>query len=424
MGLGVALGCGLLIGIERERSKGAAGSGRKHAYAGMRSFAIAALSGALAKTLDPALVVVGAWLIVLLSAISYWRERASDPGITTELALFLSYLLGVNAIDRPELSGAAAVMVAAMLNLRSRLHHFARVSLTSGELRDALILAGAALVVMPLLPDAGSRALLGVNPQRLWGLVILIMSIQAGAHVALRVAGPRLGLALSGFASGFVSSVATTAAMGARSRSAPALLRACVSAALMSNIATFILLAFVTVTVAPGLLAGMAPLLASGALAAAVVAVLSQRGTHALASSSPESSPESPTESCPESCPVAGHAFSIRQALGFALILGLATALLAYANAHFGQDATRAGAALAGLLDAHAASGSALSLGAGGAISAAEAQLAVLLALSSNTLSKFVAAVLAGGRAYALRVGAGLLPIVLAAWMPYWLAGA
>jgi uncharacterized membrane protein (DUF4010 family) len=402
LSLCVALGCGLLIGIERERRKG---SGPTRSYAGVRSFALAAMLGALAQLLGGSLVIVGGLLILALSAISHYRDRSSDPGITTELALFLSFLLGVHAIDDPQLSAAAAVIIAFMLNLRIPLHHFARVSLRTSELRDALILAGAALVIYPSLPDVASNWLLGSNPRRLWGLVILIMSLQAGAYVALRSGGSRLGLALSGFASGFVSSTATTAAMGTRCRNDPALLRACVSGTLLSNIATFILLLIVTMTIAPTVLSDVAATLGCGFLAACLVSGISLLGQGHVAAAQ---------------APVSGRAFSIKQALAFALILTAATGAVAYANAYLGQTAARMGAAIAGLADVHAASGSVLSLAGSGVISPKEALFAVLLAVSTNTLSKLVAAALSGGVVFATRVGLGLAVILLAAWAPYW----
>lgn len=399
-GLGVALGCGLLIGIDRERRKG---RGARRAYAGLRSFGIASLCGALAQLLGGGLVLAGAALVVVLSAIAYWRNNSDDPGITTELALMLSYLLGVNAIGNPELSAGVAVIVAGLLTWRSRLHHFARVSIRAVELHDALVLAGAALVVLPLLPDAGSSWLLGVNPKRLLGLAIAIMAIQFGAHVALRVAGARLGMALSGFASGFVSSLATTAAMGTRCAREPGLRGACVSAALMSSVATFVLLTIVTLTVAPGVLGALLPTLGAGAACALAVAgasLAAQRGGAVPAGR-------------------ARHAFSVRQALGFAFVLSAVSVALAYAHTYLGQSAALVAATLAGSLDVHAAAASVLSLAAAGSMPVGDAQLALLLALSANTAGKAVAALWAGGRAYGLRVGLGLALMLAAAWAPY-----
>ncbi|MES2149284.1 MAG: DUF4010 domain-containing protein [Pseudomonadota bacterium] len=399
-GLGAALGCGLLIGIERERRKG---SGPRRAFVGVRSFALVSSIGAFSALQGGALVLLAGALVLGLSLISHWRERSDDPGVTTELALFLSFLLGVNAIAEPSISAGAAVIVAALLNLRGPLHHFARVSLRGGELRDALTLAGAALIVYPLLPDAGSSWLLGINPHRMWGLVVVILSLQGIAHIALRITGPTLGLALTGFASGFVSSTATTAAMGQRYRAQALLLAPCAAAALLSNVATYLMLLVVTLTIAPGQLPHLAASLGSALLATLLVAGLGLRAAHAA-----------PSEPAPP-----GRAFSVRQALLFSFILSAATAMVTYANAYLGRTAATIGAMLAGLADVHAAASSILSLAASGALGPSDLLFGFLLALSANTASKLTAAGLGGGWHFLARVGPGLLLILLAAWLPF-----
>jgi uncharacterized membrane protein YhiD involved in acid resistance len=64
----VALGAGLLIGIERERRKG---TGPQRALAGVRSFTLVSFSGALAQSLDqPLLVLVGALFVVGLNLVA------------------------------------------------------------------------------------------------------------------------------------------------------------------------------------------------------------------------------------------------------------------------------------------------------------------------------------------------------------------
>jgi uncharacterized membrane protein (DUF4010 family) len=400
-GVAVALGCGLLIGIDRERRKG---HGPARGFAGVRSFALAALAGAMAQALGAGMVAVAGLLLTLLIAIAYARHRTDDPGVTTELALFVSFLLGVAAIGQPALAAGGAVVVAALLNLRSPLHHFARVSLRKNEVRDALIFAAAALVVRPLLPDAGSRWLLGVNPRALWTLVLLIMGIQAAAHVGLRIAGSRFGLALSGLAAGFVSGVATITAMGVRCRQDPPMRAACVAGALLSNVATFALLWVVAATVAPAYLWQLAPVLASGTAAAVAVGLLAMAMQR-------------------DGAPPARHArrvFEIRQALAFAVLLTVASSALAYLNAWAGPGALLGGAALAGFFDVHATVASALVLLAGGQAMANDAVLALLLAVSTNMVSK-AAGALAGGWQYALRVQASLALVLLAAWLPFWL---
>ena len=78
IGLAVALGCGLLIGLERERRKR---SGPQREAAGMRSFTLAALCGALAQTLQqPLLVAAGALAVLVLAGVAYARSRFGGRG--------------------------------------------------------------------------------------------------------------------------------------------------------------------------------------------------------------------------------------------------------------------------------------------------------------------------------------------------------
>ena len=61
LGIAVAGGAGLLIGLERERRKRQPG---RVAFAGVRTFTLAALAGALAQALaQPWMVVAGAMLL-------------------------------------------------------------------------------------------------------------------------------------------------------------------------------------------------------------------------------------------------------------------------------------------------------------------------------------------------------------------------
>src|SRR5690242_20948617 len=76
-----------------------------------------------------------------------------DPGLTTEVAMFATFLLGAQAQHSPGEALALAVVVTVLLAWREGLHHLARDVLSEQELRNGLIFAIAALVVSPLLPD-------------------------------------------------------------------------------------------------------------------------------------------------------------------------------------------------------------------------------------------------------------------------------
>ena len=399
----VALGAGLLIGIERERRKG---TGPHRALAGVRTFALAALAGAVTQSLgQPLLVLMGALLIVTLNTVAYWRSRDDDPGVTTELALFVTYLIGITAVLEPVLAAGLAAGTAILLAARNYLHSFSVKLLTAAELRDGLLLSGAVLIVLPLLPDSPQPWLAGVNPRRLWLLAVIFMVLEAAGYIALRIAGPRLGLALSGLASGFISSTATIATLGSRSRSDPQLRGACIAGGLFSSIATVVQLAMVVVAVHAASLPMFTPMLASGMVAALAVAwfSLSHQGK-------------------PPGDKPASRVFNLWHAVGFALLMSLATATLALAQARFGALAVTIGTALGGFFDAHASSASALSLVASGAYPAEMAMLPVLLALTTNTVSKMVVAIVAGGSGYGIRISSGLLIILAALWLPWLLA--
>lgn len=121
-GLAVPQGCGLLIGVERERRKG---QGPTREAAGLRSFAVVACMGGLAQWLAmPNLVVVGAALVAGLATLAYWRSRDAepnaepDPGLPTELALLAIDLIGVVAVRSPALGAACGAGLALLLQRR------------------------------------------------------------------------------------------------------------------------------------------------------------------------------------------------------------------------------------------------------------------------------------------------------------------
>jgi hypothetical protein len=88
LNLAVALGIGFLIGAERERRKG---SGPSRSPAGIRTFAVTALAGAISFLVGgETLLAIATAGIIALIAIAYWRGREDDPGLTTEIALPLS----------------------------------------------------------------------------------------------------------------------------------------------------------------------------------------------------------------------------------------------------------------------------------------------------------------------------------------------
>ncbi len=445
-GLAVALGCGLLIGLERERRKRRRGPAGAQAAAGIRTFAVAALAGALAQALEqPWLVAVGAALVAALVALAYrfGRQAAAgtpgdDPGLTTELALLATYLIGVLAMRVPTLAAAVAVVLAVLLAARERLHRFATTLLSEAELRDALLVAALALVLLPLVPAAPAPWLAGIAPRSLLLLLLLILLLQAAGHVALRWLGPRTGLALAGLASGFVSSTATVASMGAGAREVPAEVPSRAAGAIFSALATWVQALAMMAMLAPEAAQALAvPALCAAAVTLGAGLLVLRQGD---AGAAPQVGPHARQPGRPGGAHghdtgdgagdgTGGHRsgrpglaaggqrgpLRLREAALVALALAVIAMGVGWAQQAFGSSGRLVGTALAALADAHAAVGAQAALHAAGRIDTPAAVDAALLAIGVNSVSRGVLAFAVGGGGYGVRVAATLAAGIAAA---------
>lgn len=441
LGLAAALGAGLLIGLERERRKRSRRGAARVQAAGIRSFALVALAGGLAQVLatalaQPLLVLLGAALVAGLALVAYARSlrlpdtaaAELDPGLTTELALFVTYLVGVLAVQTPALGAGAAVVVATLLAARERLHRFATQALSEAELHDALILAALALVLLPLAPATPPAALqpwVPLAPRTLLLTVVLILALQAAGHVAGRVLGARAGLVLAGLFSGFVSSTATIVAMGSRVREAhdtnpaqaapgpgphtPDAARAPLAGALASTVATWLQVLLLVAALAPGALTALAPVALAGATTAAATALWAWWRVPAGAAGGAGRGP------------VAAHGpLRLREALIVAALLAAVAVGVATAQQHLGTLGVLAGTGLAALADAHAPVAALATLQAAGTLPVATLLQGVLLAVAANAATRSLAAFTAGGRAYGAVVAASLALSTAAAAAALW----
>lgn len=399
----VALGIGLLLGIERERRKG---EGPSRAPAGIRTFAISALLGAIAIHIGGEIAFsVAIAGVTVLAALAYYRNPSEDPGLTSEIALVVSAALGGLAMREPALAAALAVTVAILLAARAPMHRFVRDVLSQSELRSLLIFAAATLIVWPVIPDRYVGPFAAINPRALWQVVILILAISAVGYIAVRSLGERFGLPLAGLASGFISSAATIAAMGARAAEDPKLMRPAVAGAVLSTVATVVQLALVLAATSPAVMSALAlPLLYAGLAAVAYGAPFAFRASPAIAHTNSSY----------------GDALSLRAALVLAATFGLILLAVAAMRAWFGDNGILVAAAISGLADAHATAVSSASLVASGKITAQTACLPVLMGLTTNTLTKSVLAFTSGNRPFAWRIVPGLLLVLVAAWVGFY----
>jgi len=291
------------------------------------------------------------------------------------------------------------VVVAALLFAKLPLHRFAREVLSERELQDALLLAGAALVVLPLLPSTPVDPWDVLVPSMLWRLVVLVMAVGMMGHVALRAVGARWGFPVAGFFAGFASSTAAVAGFGQRARAAPAQRRQAVAAALLSNLASLSLFAGVVGAGSPALLRAFAlPLVAAGSvLLAGGLLGLAGRGSTAL--------PEEPSP----------RSFQMRHALLLAALIAVLLLISAWLQRTYGSTGALIASTCVALAEIHAAAASLSQLYVAGGLTLETARLGLVALLGAAALAKTLIAFVSGGAAYGLRVGIGLVGMVLAA---------
>jgi uncharacterized membrane protein (DUF4010 family) len=402
VGICIALGIGLLIGAERERQIDSA----KRRAAGIRTFTVVSLMGAIAMALGGSeLLFLAVFLVGLGAVVAYQKTSAKEPGLTTEFALVLTCMLGGMAIREGLIAAGVGVVLALLLAARSRIHNFVSQVLTQRDLDDTLLFAAMALIALPLAPDRFMGPFDAINPRALTQLIVLFMAVSAAGYVGIRWMGPRLGLAWVGFASGFVSSAATIYAMGQRARADPSLLAPAAAGAVGSSVSTLIQMALVIGLLQSELLLAMAwPLLMGSAVSVLYGFVIYRQAL--------QLSPH-------EQLPTDDRAFDLKTALGLPLFLGGVMVAAAGLNAWLGDVSLLAMAGFSGLVDAHATAASAASLLASGKIEMPKAMQICWVGFTSNALTKAVLAWRAGDLAFAKIIIPGQVLVVASVWLAY-----
>ncbi len=395
-GLFTAIGLGLLIGVVRERLHAEDGA----TIAGIRTHALVAVVTAVATALGSAVLLVALALVGGLALTSHLKTVARDPGLTGEVALMATALLSALAQRDTITAAGLGVLVAALLFAKRPLHHLAREVISEHEVQDALLLAGAALVVLPLLPTTPVDPWGVLIPARLWRVVVLVMGVGMLGHVCLRAVGTRWGYAVAGFFSGFASSTAAVAEFGRRARSQPEELAQSVGAALLANLASLLLFAAVVGATSPALLQTFAwPLLASGL-------VLAMGGSLGLVSR-PASSGLAIEPSA--------RAFRLSHAVLLAGLIAVVLLLSAWLRLAYGETGALSAAMLVAMAEIQSAAASLAQLFATGNLSLVHARLGLAGLLAASAVAKVAVAWASGGQAYGLRVGGGLCGMAAAA---------
>jgi uncharacterized membrane protein (DUF4010 family) len=287
-----------------------------------------------------------------------------------------------------------------LLALKSALHAWLE-RLTWEELRSGLILLAMTVILLPLLPDRELSPWFPVNPREVWLITIFIAVLSFAGYVAIRLAGARFGIVLSGLVGGLVSSTAVTLNMAHLAREHPAHIKTFAAATMLAGAMMMLRVLVVVTAVNIALLPSLSLPLILGALAQAL-----SGGAIAKRAGSEGDDAEPLTLKNP---------LDLAVVLQFGALLAIIMALTNGIAAWAGSPGTFALAAISGTADVDAISLSMARL-APNRLDATTAVTAILIAVAANSIAKVAIASSTGGMTYAK-----LLAPVLAATL---LAGA
>ena len=390
----LATAIGLLMGLERER--------RPAALAGVRTFGLTGLLGALAGLLaeqlaTPGLLIAGFVLVAaMIIAANFRQPEPNDPGTTSVVALLVCYCLGAMVwVGQGRLAVMAAVGSTMLLYFKSELRGVAS-RLTSQDWRSILQFSVLSLIVLPILPNHGFGPYEAINPHQVWLMIVLISGVSLAGYAALRLIGARYGAPLLGLFGGLVSSTATTMVFARHARENPAMAPTATLVILLANLIMVVRILFIAWALAPSV---VEPLVTGCLLAILVGFMVIALNWHKLASQGELPIPQTrnPTE--------------LRAAIGFGLLYAGVLLCAAWLSDIAGSGGLYLLAFVSGLTDVDAIALSTLRLLNLGKLEVMPTAIAILLAMIANLTFKSSLAFGLGGSNLGRRVLGGMLAV-------------
>ncbi|MFA7238322.1 MAG: MgtC/SapB family protein [Phycisphaeraceae bacterium] len=428
--VGLAMGLGLLVGLQREHAA--------KTVAGIRTFALITLLGAVCGLM---MTTVGAWLVAVglagvagMILMAEGREgRCASPakqedvhiGTTTGVAAMVMYGVGVMlAMNLVAMALIVAGVTAILLQMKKPLHEWVgKLDATDWRAISQFVLI--TLVILPVLPNQRYGPYQVLNPYRIWLMVVLIVTISLGAYVAYKLLGAKRGTVVGGLLGGLISSTATTVSFARMAREKGIEASGHMSAGWgrgkqvtrgASLGAVVIMLATAVVNVRVLVLMGV---VSREMLMAAWGPVMVILGVMLLVCAAGYGlmKPGETTDN-----PLHGNPAQLKMAMLFASMYAMVLLAVAFAKEHLGNQGLYAVGAISGLTDLDAITLSLANMVSRGQVDPATAWRVVVVATMANLAFKAGIAGLIGGRAIFWRVALmfGMVGAVCAGLVVAW----
>ncbi len=378
--LGISVGLGLLVGLQRERAGSQA--------AGFRTFALITLFGTMCGLLAESL---GAWVVfagmigvagaMIIANVNKGRLGNASPSMTTELAALLMFAIGAYLVFGHRsvaivLTGAVFIL----LHAKPVLHGLVQ-RMGENDMRGLAQFALIALVILPVLPDEPFGPFRVLNPRQIWLMVVLVSGISLGGYVAFKLFGENAGAVLGGLLGGLISSTATTVSYARRASNEQGQVAAATLVIMLASTVVYMRVLFEVSVVAPSVMMQIAgPIVVMMATAMALAASVWYRNRSISSEMPPQ---DNPTE--------------LRAALTFGVMFAAVLVAVAAAKHYVGDQGIYAVAAISGLTDMDAITLSTSRMAAENSIATSTAWRAIIVAAIANIIFKTgIIAVLGG----------------------------
>lgn len=266
----MALVLGAVIGLERESYERKIDRTPQNGIGslGVRSFSLITTLGAVAGLLYNShnslyLIISITFMTLLIVYYIVGSFLTKDNGITTELAIIFSYLIGVFVsieVFSNQLIIALVVVIVGIMSIKEKLQGFIA-GVKETELAAFLSYAIVALVILPFLPNVNYSInnipeiatlmsnfgvnldriinLPLVNPFNIWRVVVIITGVDILGYVLEKTIGQKKGWIMTSLAGGFISSTSTTQSLAQKSRKSSNINKL-TAAAVLANFSSFI----------------------------------------------------------------------------------------------------------------------------------------------------------------------------------------
>jgi uncharacterized membrane protein (DUF4010 family) len=396
----VALGIGLLIGLERGWKAREGDEGSR--AAGIRTFAISGLLGGIVAALALALggpATAGGGFVLGICFAAYsgvfvWfchDQNVAEKSVsaTTAIAGMVTFALGAYAILGDALiAAAAAVATTGLLAIKEDLHGWVE-RITWPELRSGLVLLAMTLIALPLVPDESIGPFGGVNPREVWLIAIVLAGVSFLGYLAVRHFGASHGVLLASAAGGLVSSTAVAAANARRAAAGEGSAPLLAAGTAIATAISFLRVIAIVVALKPDLLAWLAPPLLAATLVASGYGVATAYWRNG--------------DGGKQAAVKFRNPFGFWAVVGFAVLLSAIILIGRAISEIFGASGAIVGAATLGLADVDAVTVSMARL-VPQPLGPTGATFAILAAVASNTLSKLALGVAVGRGRFAIEV--------------------